>query len=109
MARFEEWKYIFMANGGREQLFNLQDDPNELTNLAQTKSAVRQQLYGVALAACQRPELKAVLDGDDLRRLSFEARPLSRIYQFDGSRGITGFPRRPADILKNEDALSAST
>ena len=109
MVRFEQWKYIFMANGGREQLFHLLDDPNELTNLAQTTPAVRQQLYGVALAACQRPQLKSALDGGDLRRLPFEARALSRIYQFDASRGVVGFPEKPADILKNEDALSAST
>jgi choline-sulfatase len=101
MVRFEDWKYIFMANGGREQLFNLQDDPNELTNLAQSQREMKRQLYSNALAACQRPELKAVLDGDNLLALPFQARPLKRIYQFDRSRGITGFPNRPEDVLKS--------
>lgn len=101
MVRFEQWKYIFMANGGREQLFHLQDDPNELTNVAQIRSEVKQQLYNKALAACQMPELGAVLDGNGLRKLSFQARPLRRIYQFDRSRGITGFPNKPEDVLKH--------
>jgi arylsulfatase len=37
MARGGEWKYIYLANGGREQLFNLQSDPHELNNCATTK------------------------------------------------------------------------
>lgn len=107
MVRSEQWKYIFMANGGREQLFDLQNDPNELTNLARTQHEVKQQLYGKALAACQRPELKSVLDGDDLRKLSFQTRPLRRGYQFDRSRGITRFPNKPEDVLKNGLHLNA--
>jgi hypothetical protein len=31
MVRSGDWKYIWMANGGREQLFNVKEDPNELT------------------------------------------------------------------------------
>jgi arylsulfatase len=101
MVRFKQWKYIFMANGGREQLFHLQDDPNELMNIASNQTEMKQQLYNVALTACQRPELKTVLDGDDLRKLPFQARPLQRIYQFDASRGITGFPNKPEDVLRH--------
>ena len=108
MVRFGQWKYIFMANGGREQLFHLGDDPNELTNLAQARSDVREQLYRVAFAECQRRELQSVLNGDDLRELPFRARPLQRIYQFDRSRGVTGFPSSPEDVLKRGQNLSAS-
>ena len=31
MVLTDDWKYIFMANGGREQLFNRKNDPNELS------------------------------------------------------------------------------
>lgn len=108
MVRFDQWKYIFMANGGREQLFDLKNDPEELTNLVNIKSEVRQKLYSMALAACQRPELKSVLTDDGLLRLSFLARPLRRIDQFDRSRNITGFPNRPEDILAHDNAVSDS-
>ena len=30
MVRNQQWKYIFMANGGRQQLFDMQTDPQEL-------------------------------------------------------------------------------
>jgi choline-sulfatase len=101
MVRSGEWKYIFMANGGREQMFNLRDDPNELTNLAESRSEIKQQLYSKALAACQRPELNSALEGDGLRKFPFEARPLRRIYQFDRSRGVIKFPDKPEDVLEH--------
>ena len=100
MVRSKQWKYIFMANGGREQLFNLKDDPNELINLADTRRQVVEELNLNAVAACQSPEMKSVLVGDSFRKFPFEARPLRRIYQFDRSRGITGFPKKPEDVLK---------
>ncbi|MCL5096408.1 MAG: hypothetical protein M1608_02520, partial [Candidatus Omnitrophica bacterium] len=52
-----------------------------------------------AAAACNRPELQAALDGASLRQFAFKARPLERIYQFDTSRGATGFPKQPQDVL----------
>jgi choline-sulfatase len=99
MVRTGDWKYIFMANGGREQLFNLHDDPNELANLAESRGEIKQQLYSKAVAACQKPELNPALDGEALRKFPFEARPLRRIYQFDSSRGIRNFPDKPEDVL----------
>ena len=100
MVRTGDWKYIFMANGGREQLFNLRDDPNELANLVETQGEVKQQLSSQAAAACRRPELSAAMEGDALRQFPFQARPLRRIYQFDLSRGLSGFPGKPEEVLK---------
>ena len=100
MARHEHWKYIWMANGGREQLFDLNNDPQEHKNLAESQRAVADKLKHQATAACDRPELRAVLDGGGLKALPFEARPLRRIYQFDHSRGVKGFPKRPEDVLR---------
>ena len=101
MVRYAEWKYIHMANGGREQLFNLQDDPHELKNLAAIHTDKMAKLRAKATAHCNRPELVAALDGTNLRQFPFRHWPANRIYQFDASRGIKGFPINPADVLKN--------
>jgi arylsulfatase len=99
MVRHREWKYIFLANGNREQLFDLREDPGEFRNLARTRSDVAAQLRARAAADCARPELRAALDGNGLRSFPFQARPNRRIYQFDRARGVTGFPQRPQDVL----------
>ena len=111
MIRAEDWKYIFMADGGREQLFDLKSDPNELVNMTEARRDVVEQLNRIAVAACQREEIESVLKDDTLRKFPFEARPLRRIYQFDRSRGITGFPNKPEDVLKrwNFNACAGKT
>lgn len=99
MVRQGAWKYIYMANGGREQLFDLGADRNELANLSGSREDVKSELRQKATAACDRPELRAALDGGGLRAFPFRARPRQRIYQFDRSRGVKGFPQRPQDVL----------
>jgi arylsulfatase len=103
MVRHGGWKYIFMANGGREQLFDLQADPHELENLVATRAQVAAQLRAQAALCCDRPELEAARDNGSLRSFPFQARPLMRIYQFDASKGVTGFPKRPEDILNGAE------
>ncbi|HQK94673.1 MAG TPA: hypothetical protein PLD23_14275, partial [Armatimonadota bacterium] len=46
------------------------------------------------------PNSARALDGADLLGFSPTERPLQRIYQFDYSRGVRGFPESPADVLK---------
>jgi choline-sulfatase len=99
MVRHGSWKYIYMANGGREQLFNLQDDPHELRNVAKVKRDIASHLHAQVAKSTSRPSLRAAMDGDDLRAFPFAARPLQRIYQFDRSRGVRGFPQHPKDAL----------
>lgn len=99
MVRSGQWKYIFMANGGREQLFDLRNDQNELYNVCSTRDEIKESLKEEALVACRRPELSAALDGYDLRRFKFEARPLRRFCQFDESRHISRFPSSPEEVL----------
>jgi choline-sulfatase len=101
MARQDNWKYIFFANGGREQLFDLSSDPHELSNLAQSQDSMASRLRQVAEQACDRPELRSALEANTLRWLPFEARPNQRIYQFDRSRGITGFAANAHDVIQN--------
>jgi choline-sulfatase len=101
MVRHGDWKYIWIANGGREQLFNVFTDSRELSNLAGTREDITRQLRGKAVLACSRRELQAALDGSGLREFKFAKRPDKRIYQFDRSRGVVGFPARPEDALKS--------
>jgi arylsulfatase len=96
-----QWKYIFMANGGREQLFNLERDPNELSNCVSSSSGIRDDLYALAVKACRVPGAADALDGDRLRVFPFRKRARTRIYQFDRSRGVMGFPDKPEDALKD--------
>lgn len=101
MARWGEWKYIYFANGGREQLFNLAKDPNELENLAGSRRDVADQLRAKVAAKTSLPGMRDGMDKDGLRAFPFAARPLKRIYQFDRSRGVTGFPAHPRDVLSS--------
>ena len=101
MVRDPQWKYIFMANGGREQLFNLNDDPNELRQRMDDAPDVARGLRAIATEALNRPNVNRALDKDGaLLALPLQERPLRRIYQFDRSRGIKGFPQKPGDVLR---------
>ena len=103
MVMTDEWKYIFMANGGREQLFNLRQDPNELSNRVASDSQIRNELHTLGVKACRAPGGADALDDDKLRAFPFRERPRTRIYQFDRSRGVVGFPDHPQDALKGFD------
>ena len=100
MVRREDWKYIYIANGGREQLFNLAEDHNELTNRASSDSEKVTLLRKIAITACEPAESGDALDANGLRSFLFEERERRRIHQFDRSRGITGFPDRPEDVVR---------
>lgn len=106
MVLTDEWKYIFMANGGREQLFNRKRDPNELSNCVSSSSNIRNDLYALGLEACKVPGAIDAVDGDKLRAFPFRERKPMRICQFDPSRGVVGFPDRPQDALKGFDVAS---
>lgn len=105
MARQGDWKYIFLANGGREQLFNVAEDGAELHNRADAAGQIKQALRQQAVHACRTPGAAAALLDDDLRAFPFQARPLRRIYQFDRSRGVVGFPARPQEVFAPHRAV----
>lgn len=105
MVREGRWKYIYLANGGRELLFDVQADPQELRQLSASQSAVTERLRAVASAYLSGPEGNAALDDQgQLRAFDFDARPLRRIYQFDRSRGVDGFASDIAEELNNYHA-----
>jgi hypothetical protein len=82
----DEWKYIFMANGGREQLFNLKRDPDERSNCVASAPEVRNDLHARAVQACSVPGAMDALDGSELSAFPFRERLQTRICQFDQSR-----------------------
>lgn len=101
MIRDAEWKYIYFANGGQEQLFHLASDRNELRQRAGDEKGRVQAMRRAAVRAATAPNVDRALENGDFRAFHFARRPLKRIYQFDGSRGVRGFPEHPADVLKD--------
>ena len=101
MVRDARWKYISFANGGKEQLFDLQSDPRELRNLAKTNPGVVAQLREKGISDCRQPGARDALEKDDLKVLPFTKWQWNgeRAYQFDRSKGISGFPKNPGDVL----------
>jgi arylsulfatase len=101
MVREKDWKYIFMANGGREQLFNVTEDPHELRQRINDAPEVAKRLREAAVAGASRPNVNRALDEKGaLRAFPHQKLPATRIHQFSPSRGITGFPEHPGDVLK---------
>jgi choline-sulfatase len=109
MVREGRWKYIFLANGGGELLFDVAADPQELRQLLASQPDVAGRMRNAAAAYLAGPAGKEALDEDGgLRAWPFQARPLRRICQFDRSRGITGFPDDPATGLQQYHAERGS-
>ena len=83
-----DWKYIFLSNGGREQLFNLKDDPGETRLENQAQPEILQEMRDLLADWMHRPGLQAGLDenGKPICH-EFKARPKFRIRQFDASSG----------------------
>jgi choline-sulfatase len=100
MVRSADWKYIFMANGGREQLFHLADDPGELHERSAAHPELVQQFRQTVAKALDGPIGREALADGALRQWPFTPRERRRYYQFDQARGVTGFPDRPADLLR---------
>ena len=103
MVRDSEWKYIYFANGGQEQLFHLTQDRHELHQRAQDEPPRLARMREAAQRMAARPNLDRALEDGLLKRFPFERRPLKRIYQFDASRGVRGFPESPAGALEHYD------
>lgn len=99
MVREEDWKYIFMANGAREQLFNVTEDPHELSQRIGEQPDIADGLRQTAIRALSVPNADRALNGPSLRGFPFSNKPRTRICQFDNSRGLISFPERPEDVL----------
>ncbi|MCF7940710.1 MAG: sulfatase-like hydrolase/transferase [Spirochaetia bacterium] len=109
MVRHRDWKYIWMANGGREQLFDLCEDPSEMENLIDREPEILQLLRSRAVADCSRsPEVSTMVENGRLKGVPFTARPLGRLHQFAFSRNITSFTV-PSNAAFISEALPNTT
>ena len=57
------------------------------------------QMRALVTERTSHPDLRTGMDGDKLRSFAFAPRPLTRIYQFDRSRGVKGFPQHPSEVI----------
>jgi choline-sulfatase len=99
MVREGDWKYIYMANGGREQLFNLKDDPAEEQQRLHDEPAVAARLHTWAVQALSADGGEEGLADGRIAPLPFERFERTRIYQYNRGYGFRGFPPRPEDVL----------
>lgn len=104
MLRAGEWKYVYLANGARELLFNLAEDPHETHQSLFEQPKIADVLRRTATQALDRPGTRRALEHGRLKRFPFQARPLRRIVQMAGEYGVQGFPADPADLLAQLDA-----
>lgn len=67
MVRTGPWKYVHHELGGVEELYDLENDPTELRNLARDRAEVTAELHGVLLDWCRTAGDTAAVDGADLK------------------------------------------
>jgi arylsulfatase len=103
MVREDRYKLIFLANGGHRLLFDVVDDPHELTPVQDKQPEVVEQLTKSLIAELESEGRTDTLitssDGrSELWTQPYERWERNRIYQLDRSRGVTGFPSRPQEV-----------
>jgi len=90
MVREGTWKYLWLANGGRELLFDLKRDPRETRSHDAAQPKVLARLRAAAVTRLQaEAATRPALVGKDLLALPFAPFPRERILQF--ARGVTDF------------------
>jgi choline-sulfatase len=101
MVREDDWKYIFMANGGREQLFDLEADPREVEQRLDDHPTIASQLRSSAVDMLQERGATAALTdaNDDLLAHPYREREAERVYQLADYLGVESFPDHPAQAL----------
>jgi choline-sulfatase len=91
-----DWKYIYLANGGCEQLFNLRDDPHEIRQRLHEEPARAARMRRAAAERVRASRgMEPALDGDDLRARPFELLPRNRLLQMDASSGVKTYSHNP--------------
>jgi choline-sulfatase len=91
MIREDEWKYIFLSNGNREQLFNLGKDPGEFSLRNTENPGILARFRQETTKYCARKGLFQALEGGELRIFPYTPRPLFRIHQFNAALGVDDF------------------
>ncbi len=104
MIRWQQWKYVHYV-GTEGQLFNIENDPQEMNNLF--PAAGDNPQIQVAIAECQK-RLYQICDPDEVSRRAFQfqtrmlqATGLKNVVDFD-ERISAFFPEYQASVLKRE-------
>ena len=95
MVRQGEWKYIYLANGGREQLFNLEEDPEEIHQMAESNSHVVDRLRRLAIDALDNKAGEAALHERTLRAFEYEGVPNGGFTNLIDLGAWSAFPNVP--------------
>lgn len=100
MVRWDDWKFVYYA-GLAPQLFNLADDPDECTDLGQSRAT-----RDIAARIEGSRRLQAICDPDAVNRMAFDDQR-RRIAEFGGSEACraTAFGHTPAPVQFTASAL----
>ncbi len=109
--RHKEWKYMFFANGGFEELYNLIEDPRELNDLAEDghyrKELERMREAAKALISRYSDSETLLDDNGHLRRTSTYTGPTALPKKYNrNTRPYSRMPwdsRTPANALAEQD------
>ena len=95
MVRKGPYKYIYLPNGGRRQLFDLGGDPGELRELADSLPGVVSELHSQAYGYANRPGLYGAMKDGDFKAFPYTGRKSGRINQMANDLGVRGFSFLP--------------
>ena len=92
MLRSGRWKLVYFAEGNAPMLFDLQSDPQELTDLA-SDSAYSETLEDMI------GQLRGILDPEAVNRQAFadQAEMIEKLGGMDGIRAMASFNYTPLD------------
>jgi choline-sulfatase len=95
MVRQGDLKLIWLANGGHRLLFDLAADPDEIKPVQHERPGDADRLTEALAEQLRAEGVAEAFDGAELRTFPYQEWPLTRIHQFDHSRGVFGYGRKP--------------
>jgi len=101
MVRCGKYKFIWMANGNNTLLFDMLKDPNEISPLQEDSNDLKKDFMEMLVNHTVHSGLELAMDDGKLRFMPYEEWTKTRIYQFDRSRGVSGFPSSPSEVRFN--------
>lgn len=93
MVREGDWKYVYAANGGREQLFDVASNPRETEQRLDDRPDVADRLRRAAVERLEERGAEEHLDGDSLKEHSFRQLEMGRY-------NAGAYPESPSDALE---------
>ena len=93
MVREDDWKYVFMRNGGREQLFDLARDPNELDECSERHHEKTAELRARLAEKLTDAGATEFVENGTLRRAAAQRIDMGRLVR-------EPYPDAPEDLLE---------